>query len=313
MRKSVLVALIVVWGACGDDESGAAPGAERGPCLEDGTCNPGLLCLSDLCVRPPDDADVPDAPEAPDADLADAGPDAAPPDPMTFFADQVAPILAAKCDGCHATGQNGAPAFGTTYASVVAYSGAAGKLADCTLTQSLLFTRAAHAGATMPTIGEYKVLRTWLELQAASVAGCAATAGRLPRTGGYVSQAADYEIDLSLLGPGLDGATMSFTVQSIVGGLLLSNVKLHAGTAGLIAIWPQTTSCLGGTVSPSATDAFADVRLTLAAGQSATLGGGTVSLPGAQLGDRFSFSFAALLPGTGLLGLPVDNGGACPK
>lgn len=31
----------------------AALGTERGPCRSDRTCDVGLLCLSDLCVRPP--------------------------------------------------------------------------------------------------------------------------------------------------------------------------------------------------------------------------------------------------------------------
>jgi hypothetical protein len=35
------------WG-CG--KGGAAAGTERGPCYGNGTCNPGLSCLSDVCV-----------------------------------------------------------------------------------------------------------------------------------------------------------------------------------------------------------------------------------------------------------------------
>jgi hypothetical protein len=34
---------------CGDR---TPAGAERGPCYGNGTCEPGLLCLSDLCVNP---------------------------------------------------------------------------------------------------------------------------------------------------------------------------------------------------------------------------------------------------------------------
>jgi hypothetical protein len=35
---------------CGGGDSGPARGSEKGPCFEDGTCNTGLSCLSELCV-----------------------------------------------------------------------------------------------------------------------------------------------------------------------------------------------------------------------------------------------------------------------
>jgi hypothetical protein len=68
-----------------------APGTERGPCYGNGTCNAGLVCLSELCVRPaagdagvgPEDAGAPpdggapphDAGAPADAAPADAGPE----------------------------------------------------------------------------------------------------------------------------------------------------------------------------------------------------------------------------------------------
>jgi hypothetical protein len=45
---------VVLWAGC--QKSFIPPGAERGDCrIGDGSdrCDPGLLCLSDLCVRPP--------------------------------------------------------------------------------------------------------------------------------------------------------------------------------------------------------------------------------------------------------------------
>jgi hypothetical protein len=36
---------------CGGNGSGTPRGQERGPCLPDSSCAPGLTCLSDLCVR----------------------------------------------------------------------------------------------------------------------------------------------------------------------------------------------------------------------------------------------------------------------
>ncbi len=58
---NLFVVLVVVGlGATGckkspaaDDSAAAAAGSERGACYGNGTCNDGLTCLSELCVRPP--------------------------------------------------------------------------------------------------------------------------------------------------------------------------------------------------------------------------------------------------------------------
>jgi hypothetical protein len=62
--------------ACGAPPS-APVGSERGACRSGGTCDVGLVCLSDLCVRPPDsgltDANAPDLVyDGSDASSADA-------------------------------------------------------------------------------------------------------------------------------------------------------------------------------------------------------------------------------------------------
>jgi hypothetical protein len=42
-------ALVVV--CCGSEDYAAEPGTETGPCFKNGTCNAGLVCASDRCVR----------------------------------------------------------------------------------------------------------------------------------------------------------------------------------------------------------------------------------------------------------------------
>ncbi len=98
----VAVAIAATTG-CGSD--GPAAGTEGGDCYGNGTCNAGLVCLSDHCVDlndlpdaggPDVAAPVPDAPVAdarvPDARVPDArGPDAPPPDapPPLFCGDGI--------------------------------------------------------------------------------------------------------------------------------------------------------------------------------------------------------------------------------
>lgn len=52
---AVGLAIALVWG-CSEGSSmgtGPAPGAERGPCRADGTCDAGLSCYSNVCVFVP--------------------------------------------------------------------------------------------------------------------------------------------------------------------------------------------------------------------------------------------------------------------
>ncbi len=55
MNKSILVGAVLALGACkqGSSAPSAAAGTERGDCRAGGTCDPGLECRSNLCVRPP--------------------------------------------------------------------------------------------------------------------------------------------------------------------------------------------------------------------------------------------------------------------
>jgi sugar lactone lactonase YvrE len=81
----------------------APPGTERGPCLPDGTCEPGLDCLSDLCVRPGGT----DAFLTPDGDPHDLGQprsDLPNPDPST---DGAGPIAAGTRTLAGTTGVTG--------------------------------------------------------------------------------------------------------------------------------------------------------------------------------------------------------------
>lgn len=64
------------FGCSGDSDP--APGTERGACYGNGTCNEGLICLSEVCVTPL--APGPDA-GPPAADAGETGTDAAAPGP----------------------------------------------------------------------------------------------------------------------------------------------------------------------------------------------------------------------------------------
>lgn len=51
---AVLVLVVAIGGCKKDGGAGSGKeGSERGACYGNGTCNDGLVCLSNLCVRPP--------------------------------------------------------------------------------------------------------------------------------------------------------------------------------------------------------------------------------------------------------------------
>lgn len=51
----VLVSSVAAFAACKQTSKASGPpaGQERGDCRPDSSCDPGLTCLSNLCVRPP--------------------------------------------------------------------------------------------------------------------------------------------------------------------------------------------------------------------------------------------------------------------
>ncbi len=54
MRTVLLIGVLALaGGACAKQASGTAQGQERGACYGNATCDVGLVCMSELCVRPP--------------------------------------------------------------------------------------------------------------------------------------------------------------------------------------------------------------------------------------------------------------------
>jgi hypothetical protein len=55
MRLTSVVVLAIgacaIFGACGGGSSGPKAGDERGACYGNGSCNAGLTCASNVCVR----------------------------------------------------------------------------------------------------------------------------------------------------------------------------------------------------------------------------------------------------------------------
>jgi hypothetical protein len=244
---------------------------------------------------------------------ADAGPDQA---AREAFATDLVPIMMAKCNSCHLAGQVGAPKF-STYDEIVAHTVAmpiAGvdKMLDCTPASSLLYTKGEHLAnpaTAFDATSEAPKVAAFIELYAAAKPECMDVGGAAV-TPSIVFQLGANSVDLSTLGPGLVGATLTFDASTVGGGLYLSAMTLTAGADGLHIVHPRFETCPGGTLTP-ANDSFSLVDVTVAAAAQQTLGQGTYTLIGVAVGDKFGISFDAITPAAGEAGPAVDNGGAC--
>ena len=70
LLRCVIVILFLIQIGCGEVSSGDNAGQEGGPCYKNGTCDPGLICLSKTCVRLPDSGALDMHQDAPLPDLS---------------------------------------------------------------------------------------------------------------------------------------------------------------------------------------------------------------------------------------------------
>ncbi len=248
---------------------------------------------------------------------ADAGPDQLARDDFEL---NVAPLFELHCNACHeAGGVAGSPAFSASYDSVLAYVPlAGGTLIGCTAADSLLYTKGSHvsgAGPAFDTTTESPKVANFIALWATAQPECEGGGEAKPATGSLVFAQGANSVDLSGLGVGLEGATLTFFVDPIAGsGLNVNSIKLNAGAGGLHVVHPRFELCPAGTATP-ANDSFSLFDATVPASSSADLladnNVSATSLVGVNLGDEFSLRFAALTPAAGSQGPAVDGGGAC--
>jgi hypothetical protein len=246
-------------------------------------------------------------------ETSDAGPDQA---ARAEFASNVAPVMAQKCDSCHKTGSLGAPMFESTYESVTTYQTAAAgqKFLSCTdpanswLIQGCKAT--GHPGMPFDATAE-PIVTTWAMHWAMQSPTCMGmTAAKAQTAPIILQQGGGNTVDLSTLGPGLDGATLTFSADTAGTGLYISNVTLHAGTGGLHVKHPVFDSCqMAPPEKDDPSDTYAQTDVIVQPSTTGTLP--ALALTNASLTTKLSIRFEELTPSAGSAGPAVDNGGAC--
>jgi hypothetical protein len=243
-------------------------------------------------------------------DVPRDGPGLDAPDDMAReeFNRMVRALVDAECAECHTTGNEAAPIYGDTYDSLSAYKD--GYLFSCLPEQSPIYTKNVHIPgvdwlpSSEPIV--FAFLQTWSRVHPR----CQDLPPR-PRSGPFVPVLDQPNtVSLAELGPGLGGATLTFSAQRVTGGLYLSSVRANAGNGGLEVVAPLFEACLAGSSVPDPGNAFTQVAITVEPNTSVTLDPGALAIAGWQTGEPLGISFATLTP-KGVGGAPIDNGGAC--
>lgn len=236
MRSLIRASSVVVAGmmaACG---AGPVAGDERGPCYGNHTCNDGLACLSDVCVRVPD-ASVDGAPGT------DAAPDATPDGSLDALAvdalvDAV-PIPLADIDGIWLLAVNPSVAPGSYLQFHVTWNvtaSASGGSLDGSYQPLRTFGIAPDSAARTP-VGAPLVANAVPVTDMATFA--AHLVGTLPGDANAAS-GTEYPIDIMLQGRIVSASNVCGTVSGNVGPLDVSGSAF--GTVRAPAMLPAPTA-----------------------------------------------------------------------
>jgi hypothetical protein len=230
------------------------------------------------------------------ADSSDGGRIASPAERAQAAFDGLSSDLDTACGNCHATGVGGAPTFlakPDVYASIAKYKGIVVK--DYTNSRLLVVGPATgHSGG----LGVEGALRTsataWLKLEADAL-----TLVPIATTHAFTIAVGPNSIDISNSSANVLGAKMNFTVSILGTTLILTNLQVSAPAASGVHIrGPRFVVVSDERETEDSVDSLSHVDQTVGAGQTATLGPGTLLLHGFAQGNRLRVRFARLVPAT---------------
>lgn len=250
---------------------------------------------------------------------ADAAPDQVARDQ---FQSMVKPILDQSCASCHVSGAAGAPKFmepnPDLYTTITTWVGVMPRIMGQPLlscadpAQSPLVTYGAHAGPAF-TVEQLPVVRMWAETWQSVSPTCQGQVAAKAVTASFTPVTGPNTLPLDNLGPGLEGATLTFNLDTLPGpSLYLSEIKFNAGANGLRVIHPIFEYCINATETAEPNDKFKNVMLDVGPNMVGQPGDGTLTLVQVPPNTPLAVRFTEITPQAGAQGDPVDNGGSCP-
>lgn len=224
------------------------------------------------------------------------------------FESEVQPMLMSSCLACHASVAGVGPGFlagaPDVYTTVRGWPNlvVGGNPASSRLYAYATSSSHARVGVNL-TDGQADIVRRWIEIVPESTDGGEDPGAQTPL---YTPLEGANTIDLSGVGSGLAGASITFNADQLSAGLLLTQVTAVAGAGGLHIKHPLFTTWCDDQGVP--VNSFEGLDFTVEPNMSAPLGPGTLSLSTFRRGCKISLSFETLEPSTGGPG-GVDGGG----
>jgi hypothetical protein len=213
--------------------------------------------------------------------------DAGPTDPRSLF-EALLPTFESTCGPCHVQGSNNAPPYlgGTDpYTTIKTYSG----MVVANPQQSILLTKGAHEGPALVDPLRTSIT-TWLTAESAGAPSGAMT------TAPFAVNDGSNQVDLSSLVP---GAAITFTASTSGDYLELSAIDFIAPAASTVTVTYPIFYVVPATGPQIQDNDFSNVNQTIAAGQTATLGPGLLSIEGWATGDQLRVAFKKLVTSGG--------------
>ncbi len=210
--------------------------------------------------------------------------------------DAIYPTLASSCGTCHDTGLAGAPKFlekSDAYGAITKYKGIVVK--DYFNSRLLVVgSTTGHSGGAGLTGALRDGATAWLALEAAALADVVA-----PSTDAFDVAMGANSVDISKGGTGVTGAKLNFTAALAGTSLIMTNLQVSAPAAsGLQVTAPKFIIVAGTKETPDPVDSFSNLDQSVGAGQTATMGPGTLLLTGFATGNKLRIEFVGLKAST---------------
>jgi hypothetical protein len=209
--------------------------------------------------------------------------DAGPTDPRSLF-EALLPSFESTCGPCHVQGTSNAPPYlggSDPYTTIKTYAG----MVVANPQQSILLTKGAHEGPALVDPLRASIT-AWLTAESAGApAGPVTTAPFAVTTGAN-------QVDLSSLVP---GAAITFTASTSGDYLYLTAIDFVAPGGSTVTVTYPIFYVVPASGPQIQDDDFSNVSQTIAAGQTAELGPGLLSIEGWATGDQLRIAFKGLV------------------
>ena len=183
------------------------------------------------------------------------------------FDTQVMPLLDSNCAACHASEPNVdfMKPDPDIYTRMVEWPALVNTNEP---TQSKLLTRGAHTGPAR-TPEQSSTVLGWINLEKVAAGGELETVELDP----FQPITGVNTIDLGPIG--LTGSTLTFRLEQLSVGIYLSEIMITAGPDGAHVVHPLFVTWVDGVATPDPIDRFSAIDLSVGAGLSGMIGGGT--------------------------------------